>query len=247
MRRLKALDDAIAVSVVHPIMGEDGWSYAPDRGVVADPDGAGFLRDVYLRADPHASGTVTVPVLWDEKRRTIVSNESAEIIQMLDEAFDGGPSLAPTSLRDEIEAVNARVYSDVNNGVYRCGFARSQEAYDRAFATLFEALDWLEARLGDGRRFLVGDRLTLADVRLFTTLVRFDAVYHGHFKCNRNRLVDFPGLWAYTRRLHATEGFGDTVDLDHIKRHYYGSHPDLNPRGIVPLGPSLDFTPPADA
>ena len=243
VRRLKGLEAAIAVSVVNPIMGEDGWSYAPDRGVVPDPDGARHLRDVYIRADRQASGSVTVPVLWDAVRRTIVSNESAEIVRMLDEAFDGGPPLYPEQLRDEIEAVNARVYADVNNGVYRCGFAKSQAAYDRAFAVLFEALDWMEARLADGRRFLVGDRLTLADVRLFTTLVRFDAVYHGHFKCNRDRLVDLRHLWAYTRRLHAIDGFGDTVDLDHIKRHYYGSHPELNPKGIVPLGPRLDFTP----
>ncbi len=243
VRRLKKLEAAIPVSVVNPHMDEDGWSYAPDRGVVPDPDGARFLRDVYLRADPRASGSVTVPVLWDTERRTIVSNESGEIIRMLDDAFDGGPPLYPEPIRDEIEAVNGRVYSDVNNGVYRSGFAATQDAYERAFAILFEALDWLEARLGEGRRFLVGEQLTLADIRLFTTLVRFDAVYHGHFKCNRNRLVDFRHLWAYTRRLHAIAGIGDTVDLDHIKRHYYGSHPDLNPKRIVPVGPALDFTP----
>ena len=243
VRRLKHLEDAIDVSVVNPIMGEDGWTFLPDRGVVPDPDGATFLREIYLRADPHASGSVTVPVLWDTRDRTIVSNESAEIIRMLDDAFDGGPALAPAPLRDEIERVNARVYDEVNNGVYRAGFAKSQGAYDAAFDALFAALDWLEARLAPagGRGFLVGDQLTLADIRLFTTLVRFDAVYHGHFKCNRNRLVDFPALWTWTRRLHAMDGIGDTVDLDHIKRHYYGSHPDLNPKGIVPLGPALDF------
>ena len=247
VRALKGLAGAIAVSVVNPLMGEDGWTFLPDRAVVPDPDGATFLREVYLRADPRASGSVTVPVLWDTRTRTIVSNESGEIIRMLDDAFESeAPPLHPPPLRDEIEAVNARVYRDVNNGVYRAGFAASQGAYEAAFASLFAALDWLEARLSDGRPFLVGDQLTLADIRLFTTLVRFDAVYHGHFKCNRNRLVDFPALWAHTRRIHAIDGVAGTVDLDHIKRHYYGSHPDLNPRGIVPVGPAIDFGPASD-
>ncbi len=242
VRRLKRLEDAIAVSIVNPHMGEDGWTFLPDRGVVPDPDGATLLREVYLRADRRASGSVTVPVLWDTETRTIVSNESGEIISMLNEAWDG-VDLAPAPLRDEIAAINARVYDDVNNGVYRAGFARSQGAYDAAFGRLFATLDWLERRLGDGRPFLLGEVLTLADIRLWTTLVRFDAVYHGHFKCNRNRLLDFPWLWAFTRRVYAYDGIGQTVDLDHIKRHYYGSHPSINPNGIVPAGPALDFGP----
>ena len=246
VRRLKGLEDRISVSVVNPYMGEDGWTYEPDRGVVADPDGARFLREVYLRADPHCSGTVTVPVLWDRERRTIVSNESAEIIEMFDEAFEGGPELWPRALRDEMSAVNERVYGGLNNGVYRSGFARSQGAYEEAVAGVFDTLDWLEARLGDGRRFLIGDALTLADVRLFPTLVRFDPVYVGHFKCNTRRLVDYPALWRFTRRVFQTDGIGDTVDLDHIKRHYYGSHPTVNPTGIVPVGPLIDFLAPVD-
>ena len=245
VRALKGLGDRLPVSVVNPHMGEDGWSFLPDRGVVPDPDGATFLREVYLRADPRASGSVTVPVLWDTERRTIVSNESSEIVRMLDEAWDGGPDLQPPALRDEIDAVNERVYRDLNNGVYRAGFARTQRAYEEAYAAVFDALDWLEARLADGRPFLLGDRLTLADIRLWTTLVRFDAVYHGHFKCNRNRLIDMPALWAFTRRVHAIDGLAGTVDLDHVKRHYYGSHPELNPKRIVPVGPPIDFGLPA--
>jgi putative glutathione S-transferase len=242
VRRLKGLEDAIGVSVVNPHMGEDGWTYEPDRGVVPDPDGARFLREVYLRADPRCSGSVTVPVLWDRERRTIVSNESAEIIEMLDEAFEGGPELWPLAMREEMGALNERVYHGLNNGVYRAGFAVSQEAYDEAVAGVFETLDWLEARLGDGRRFLMGDALTLADIRLFTTLVRFDPVYVGHFKCNVRRIVDYPLLSAFTRRVFQTDGIAGTVDLDHIKRHYYGSHPTINPTGIVPAGPAIDFS-----
>jgi glutathionyl-hydroquinone reductase len=241
VRRLKGLEDAIGVSVVNPIMAEDGWTYLPDGGVVPDPDGARFLREVYLRADPRCSGRVTVPVLWDRQERTIVSNESAEIIRMLDAAFDGGPALAPPELAGEMEALDATVYETVNNGVYRAGFAASQGAYEAAFAALFATLDALEARLADGRSFLFGEQLTLSDIRLWTTLVRFDAVYHGHFKCNRQRLVEYPHLWRYTRRVFGHEGIGETVDLDHIKRHYYGSHVHLNPSGIVPVGPALDF------
>ena len=241
VRALKGLENAIAVSVVNPIMGEEGWTFEPDRAVVPDPEGARFLREIYLRADPHCSGTVTVPVLWDETRRTIVSNESAEIILMLNDAFEGGPDLAPAELRSEMETVNERIYGTLNNGVYRAGFARAQEAYDAAFGEVFATLDWLEDRFADARPFLMGDRLTLADIRLFTTLVRFDPVYHGHFKCNLRRLVDYEALWAFTRRMFAIEGIAPTVDLDHIKRHYYGSHPTVNPTGIVPLGPEIDF------
>ena len=245
VRRLKGLEDAITVSVVNPHMAEDGWTFAPDRGVIADPDGARFLRDIYLRADPHCSGRVTVPVLWDRAHRTIVSNESSDIIRMLNRAFPGGPELEPTALAGEIDALNARTYPHVNNGVYRAGFAASQEAYEAAYRALFATLDELEARLADGRRFLLGDAPTLADIRLWTTLVRFDAVYHGHFKCNRQRLVEYDRLWAFTRRMYQHEGIGETVDLDHIKRHYYGSHVHLNPSGIVPVGPDLDFAVPA--
>ena len=244
VRKLKGLAEAITVSVVNPHMGEDGWTFLPDRGVVPDPDGARFLRDIYLRADPHCSGRVTVPVLWDRVHATIVSNESADIIRMLDGAF-GGPDLAPPALAGAMEALDARVYATVNNGVYRAGFATSQEAYDAAYHALFATLDWLEARLADGRDFLFGDAPTLSDIRLWTTLVRFDAVYHGHFKCNRQRLVEYERLWRFTRRMFAHENIGETVDLDHIKRHYYGSHVHLNPSGIVPVGPALDWSLPA--
>lgn len=244
VRALKGLGDAIEVCVVNPIMGEEGWTFEPDRGVVPDPEGARFLREIYLRADPHCSGAVSVPVLWDKARRTIVSNESAEIIVMLDDAFEGGPDLAPATQREAMEKLNERVYATLNNGVYRAGFARAQAAYEEAFGEVFATLDWLEERLADGRPFLMGDTLTLADIRLFTTLVRFDPVYHGHFKCNLRRLVDYPRLWAFTRRVFGIEGVAETVDLDHIKRHYYGSHPTINPTGIVPVGPAIDFRSP---
>ena len=220
VRALKGLEDAIEVSVVNPHMGDDGWTFEPDRGVVPDPDGAQFLREIYLRADPHCSGTVTVPILWDRARHTIVSNESSEIIVMLNDAFSGGPDLAPEALRAEMETVNDRVYANLNNGVYRAGFARSQEAYESAVRDVFATLDWLEERLGDGRPFLMGGALTLADIRLFTTLVRFDPVYVGHFKCNVRRLVDYPCLWRFTRRVYQHGEISRTVDFDHIKRHY---------------------------
>lgn len=237
VRRLKRLEDAIAVSVVHPHMGADGWTFEPGRGVVPDPDGATLLREVYLRADAAYTGTVTVPVLWDHARRTIVSNESADIIRMLDRAFGTPGELEPDALRDGIDALNKRVYETVNNGVYRAGFATTQDAYERAYRSLFETLDALEDRLSDGRTFLFGDRPTLADIRLFTTAIRFDPVYHGHFKCNRNKLSEYRHLPDWTRRMMALDGVADTVDLDHVKRHYYGSHPTINPNGIVPLGP----------
>lgn len=247
VRKLKRLEDAITLSVVNPHMAEDGWTFLPDRGVIPDPEDARFLREIYLRADPHCSGRVTVPVLWDRVHATIVSNESADIIRMLNRAFPGGPELEPAALLGEMDALNERIYDTVNNGVYRAGFAASQAAYEAAYHALFETLDMLEERLSDGRAFLMGDALTLADIRLWTTLVRFDAVYHGHFKCNRQRLVEFRRLWAYTRRIFAHEGIGETVDLDHIKRHYYGSHVHLNPSGIVPAGPALDFAPSASS
>jgi putative glutathione S-transferase len=244
VRSLKGLESAIDLSVVNPHMGEEGWTFEPDRGVVPDPDNARFLREIYLRADPRCSGSVTVPVLWDTARQTIVSNESSEIIVMLNDAFEGGPELAPAALRPAMREVDDRVYPGLNNGVYRAGFARSQEAYEAAFRDVFATLDWLEERLSDGRPFLMGEMLTLSDIRLFTTLVRFDAVYVGHFKCNLRRLVDYERLWDFTRRVFQCDAIAATVDLDHIKRHYYGSHPTINPTGIVPVGPEIDFTRP---
>jgi putative glutathione S-transferase len=243
-RKLKKLEDAIPLSVVNPVMGENGWSFEPAPGVVPDPHGARFLHHVYTRAKPGYTGRVTVPALWDEQLGTIVSNESSEIIRMLNSEFDAfgdaGVDFYPEPLRDEIDAVNDFVYPNVNNGVYRCGFATTQEAYEEAFDALFDALDALEARLGR-QRYLVGDRITEADWRLFTTLVRFDPVYVGHFKCNRRRIADHPHLSGYLRDLYQVPGVADTVDLDHIKQHYYRSHPTINPTRIVPKGPALDW------
>ncbi len=248
MRALKGLEDAIGVSVVHWRMLDEGWTFEDGPGVVPDPVlGARVLHQVYTAAEPTYTGRVTVPVLWDRKRGTIVSNESAEIIRMLNDAFDGVGArpgdYRPAALRDEIDAVNARVYDEVNNGVYKAGFATTQAAHDEAVAALFGALDWLEARLA-GRRFLAGAALTEADIRLFTTLVRFDAVYVGHFKCNIRRLADHLHLSAYARDVFQWPGVAATVDFEHIKRHYYESHRSLNPTGIVPAGPLLDFAAP---
>lgn len=245
MRALKGLEAAVPVSVVHWLMGDDGWSFEPGEGVVPDPiHGARHLREVYLAADPNYTGRVTVPVLWDRATGTIVSNESSEIIRMFNVAFDGVGARPgdyyPVAHRAEIDAVNDRVYDTVNNGVYKAGFATSQEAYEEAVGPLFETLDWLEDRLS-GRRWLVGDALTEADIRLFTTLVRFDPVYVGHFKCNIRRLADYPALSAYTRNLFQSPGVAQTVNLGHIKRHYYQSHRKLNPSGIVPVGPEIDL------
>lgn len=248
VRALKRLEDAVSVSVVHWHMGEDGWNFAEGPGVVPDPiHRADLLREVYLAADPRYTGRVTVPVLWDRATGTIVSNESSEIIRMLNAAFDGigaGPGdFYPAAHRDEIDRVNTRVYDTVNNGVYKAGFATSQTAYEEAVGPLFDSLDWLEERLS-GRRWLVGGTMTEADIRLFTTLVRFDPVYVGHFKCNIRRLADYPALSAYTRDVYQTPGVAGTVDLDHIKRHYYGSHRSINPTGIVPAGPDIDYAAP---
>ncbi|MDX7951513.1 glutathione S-transferase family protein [Lichenihabitans sp. Uapishka_5] len=248
MRARKGLEAAIPVSVVHWHMAEQGWTFAPGPGVVPDPiHGATVLYQVYQAADPAYTGRVTVPVLWDTGRNTIVSNESSEILRMLDAAFaDVGATPGtyyPAALRAEIDAVEARIYDGLNNGVYRAGFATTQAAYEEAFTTVFATLDWLEDRLST-RRYLMGAALTEADIRLFTTLVRFDAVYHGHFKCNLRRIVDYPVVSAYLRDLYQTPGFGDTTDLQHIKRHYYESHPTINPTGVVPLGPALDFSVP---
>lgn len=248
MRKLKGLEDMVGVSIVNPYMGENGWSFEPGPGVVADPvGGADYLYQVYLRARPDYSGQVTVPVLWDLERGTIVNNESSEIIRMFNSAFDGVGArpgdYAPAELLPEIDAINARIYDTVNNGVYKAGFATRQEAYEEAVTQLFATLDELEAKLSR-QRYLVGERITEADWRLFTTLVRFDAVYYGHFKCNLRRLVDYPALWAYTRELYQWPGIADTVDFGHIKGHYYRSHPTINPTRIVPLGPVIDFDEP---
>jgi putative glutathione S-transferase len=247
-RKLKRLEDVISVSVVEPLMGTQGWVFG--EGATTDTvNGKTKLSEVYLLADPHFTGRVTVPVLWDKKRRSIVNNESAEIIRMLNSAFDAlteaKTDYYPAELREEIDAINARVYDNVNNGVYRAGFASTQAAYEEAFLALFATLDDLEQRLSR-QRYLVGSRLTEADWRLFTTLVRFDAVYVGHFKCNLRRIADYPNLSNYLRELYQVPGVAETVSIDHIKRHYYASHRQINPSGIVPLGPELNFTAPHD-
>lgn len=248
-RALKGLEGMISVSVVHWLMRENGWTFAADKdGIVGDDlYGSDFLYQIYLKADPTFSGRVTVPVLWDRKTETIVSNESSEIIRMLNTAFDGVGAKPgdyyPEALRPEIDALNTRVYDTVNNGVYRSGFASTQEAYDEAVHPLFETLDYLEERLADSR-FLIGDQPTEADWRLLPTLLRFDAVYHGHFKCNLKRLVDYPNLWAYTRDLYQTPGIAETFNAEHAKRHYYESHTKVNPTGVVPAGPVVDLNAP---
>ncbi|PZO77919.1 MAG: glutathione-dependent reductase [Mesorhizobium amorphae] len=248
VRKLKKLEDVIGVSVVHHFMGENGWTFLAEDGATGDDlYGLEFLHQIYTKADPQMTGRVTVPVLWDKQEETIVSNESAEIIRMLNAAFDewGDRSvdLYPEALRAEIDGVNERVYDTVNNGVYKAGFATEQDAYEEAHRALFETLDWLEERLTK-QRTLVGDRITEADWRLFTTLARFDPVYVGHFKCNRQRIADYPALSAYFRELYAVEGVKETVDLLHIKHHYYRSHPTINPTRIVPEGPALDWDSP---
>lgn len=247
-RRLKRLEDVISVAVVDPVRDERGWAFRDVPGGGPDPiNGFAFLSEAYFATDPRYDGNVSVPVLWDRETGRIVNNESSEIIRMLGSAFDAFTDVKddyyPVELRAEIDAVNARVYATVNDGVYRCGFAGSQRAYDHAFAELFDSLDWLEDRLSH-QRYLVGDRITEADWRLFTTLVRFDVVYEGHFKCNRNRIVDMPNLWGFTRELYQWPGIAATVNFDHIRRHYYMTHPSLNPRRIVPGGPRIDFMEP---
>jgi len=247
-RKLKGLEGIVSASVSNWDNLAEGWTFAPGPGVIPDTvNGARYLHEVYTKAQPTYTGRVTVPVLWDRERKTIVNNESSEIIRMFNSAFDGVGAAPgdyyPVELRPEIDAVNKRVYETLNNGVYRCGFATSQEAYDEAVVPLFETLDWMEERLAK-RRYLCGDRLTEADWRAFTTLVRFDPVYYSHFKCNLRRLTDYPNLWAYTRDLYQHPGVAETVDFDHIKRHYYGSQRRVNPTGIVPRGPILDFRAP---
>jgi putative glutathione S-transferase len=241
VRRLKGLEATIDVTVVHWHMAEQGWPFKAEDGADRDPlFGADHLHEIYTRADPHYTGRVTVPTLFDKERGTIVSNESAEIIRMLNGAFDHlgarDGDYYPLELRGEIDAWNARIYETVNNGVYKAGFATTQTAYEEAVTALFETLDLLETHLR-GRTYLVGERLTEADIRLFTTLVRFDPVYVGHFKCNWRRIADYPNLFAYLKRLWTLPAFRATTNFDHIKRHYYVSHRSINPTGIVPIGP----------
>lgn len=248
-RALKGLAPHIDVSVVHPDMLDEGWEFRTDfPGATGDQlFDSEFLRDIYTRANPDISGRVTVPILWDKTRGMIVSNESSEIIRMFNAAFDGitgnTADYWPEALRDDIEPVNARIYDTVNNGVYRAGFATTQPAYDAAVDALFDTLDWLEDRLAT-RRYLMGNRVTEADLRLLPTLLRFDSVYHLHFKCNRNRIVDYPHLWAYTRELYQLPGVAETFNLDHVVRHYHYSHETINPHRIIPTNPRLDFDAP---
>jgi putative glutathione S-transferase len=247
-RRLKGLDAMISHSVVHWLMKDEGWTFKDGPGVVPDTiNNASLMHQVYTAADPVYTGRVTVPVLWDKERETIVSNESADIIRMLNSAFDEVGALEgdyyPSELHDEIHALNDRIYDTVNNGVYKSGFATTQEAYEEAVVPLFETLDWLEERLSR-QRYLAGDRVTEADWRLFTTLVRFDPVYVGHFKCNLRRIVDYPHLSGYLRELYQWPGVRGTVNFEHIKNHYYASHATINPTGVVPMGPVLDLDSP---
>ncbi|MFL1482960.1 glutathione S-transferase family protein [Marinobacter sp. LN3S78] len=246
-RRLKGLQSHVSVSVVHPDMVENGWEFRPDDERHRDHiNNARFLHEIYTRAAPDYSGRVTVPTMWDRQEETIVSNESADIIRMFNSAFDGLDGVRhdldfyPEPLRDEIERVNERVYHSVNNGVYKAGFATAQDKYEEAYNALFESLDWLEERL-TGQRYLVGDQLTEADWRLFTTLIRFDAVYFSHFKCNRQRIGDYPALSGYVKDLYQVAGVSGTVDIEQIKRHYYVSQRTINPTQIVPVGPELDL------
>ncbi|WP_318400515.1 glutathione S-transferase family protein [Photobacterium leiognathi] len=247
-RQLKELNAMIPMSVVNAYMGDNGWNFEAGDGVVADPIfNAQFLHQIYTQADPDYTGRVTVPVLWDKQQQTIVSNESADIIRMLNSAFDdvgaAKGDFYPQALRQQIDELNDFVYANINNGVYRAGFATTQEAYDEAVVALFDALDVIEQRLST-QRYLLGEQITEADWRLFTTLVRFDAVYVGHFKCNLKRIVDFPHLWGYVRDLYQVDGIAQTVDIDYIKAHYYGSHETINPTRIIPKGPVLDFLSP---
>ncbi len=249
-RKLKRLEDAIGMTVVDPIRDHRGWTFSDAEGCGPDPiNGFGFLSEAYRRTDSDFDGRVTVPVLWDKEAGVIVNNESSEIIRMLNSEFDafGDASVDfyPAELRAQIDAVNERVCRCVNNGVYRAGFATFQAAYDEAVAVLFDSLDWLDERLSH-QRYLCGDRITEADWRLFTTCVRFDAVYVGHLKCNLRALVDYPHLWPYVRELYQFDGVAETVNFDHIKRHYYVTHDSINPTGIVPRGPTLDFEAPHD-
>lgn len=247
-RALKGLEDMITISVVNWVMKENGWTFEEGDGVIADPiHNANFMHQVYTAAKPDMSGRVTVPVLWDKQTNTIVSNESSEIIRMFNSAFNGigakEGDYYPHALREEIDVINERVYNTVNNGVYKSGFATTQEAYEEAVVPLFESLDWLDDILAN-KRYLAGDQITEADWRLFTTLVRFDPVYVGHFKCNLKRIADYKNLPGYIRELFQINGVAQTVHMDHIKGHYYESHDMINPTGVVPMGPEIDFTEP---
>lgn len=247
-RALKGLEGMVGLSAVHWFMGEEGWTFQEGPGVIPDSvNGAKQLYEIYAKVDPAYSGRATVPVLWDKKTGTIVNNESSEIIRMLNSAFDGiGAKLGdyyPEALRGEIDRLNAEIYDRINNGVYKAGFATTQTAYDEAVRPLFETLDRLEARLSK-QRYLCGARLTEADWRLFTTLIRFDLVYVGHFKCNIRRIADYPNLWGFTRELYQWPGVREVTNFTHIKRHYYQSHSTINPTRIVPAGPDLEFDAP---
>jgi putative glutathione S-transferase len=250
VRKLKQLEDVVGMSVVDPIRDERGWRFGPSSDGTYGPDpvnGFTYLSEAYLATDPEYRGRFTVPCVWDRQTHRLVSNDypsiSTELATEFDAFADRSIDLYPVALRDEIDGVNAVVYEHVNNGVYKAGFATSQSAYEDAFDALFETLDQLDARLGR-QRYLVGNQLTEADIRLFTTLVRFDAVYYVHFKCNLRRLVDYPNLWPYARALYQTPGFAETVNFDHIKRHYYMTHNHINPTGIVPKGPAVDWLAP---
>lgn len=249
-RKLKGLERHISVSVVHPDMVENGWEFREDDPAHQDHlYQSEFMHQIYTRAAPDYSGRVTVPVLWDKRQETIVSNESADIIRMFNSAFNGlegvnsGLDLYPEQLREQIDSVNERVYDTVNNGVYKAGFATAQDKYEEAYSALFDSLDWLEQILA-GKRYLTGSQLTEADWRLFTTLIRFDAVYYSHFKCNRQQIRDYPNLSGYVRELYQVPGVAETVDIRQIKQHYYVSQRTINPTQVVPVGPDLDFDAP---
>lgn len=247
-RALKGLEDVISVSIVHPLMPAESWVFGEYPGATEDHvNKADYLYQNYLIADANFDGQVTVPVLWDKKHQTIVNNESSEIIRMLNSAFDdygnAKVDFYPKSLHEEIDEINHLIYNNINNGVYRAGFATRQSAYNKAFDRLFNTMDELEERLSQ-QRYLVGDKITEADWRLFTTMVRFDVVYYSHFKTNKKRLVDYPNLWAYTRELYQVPGVAETVNMDHIKHHYFASHHSINPTGIIPKGPDIDFLQP---
>lgn len=249
VRSLLGLEDVISMSAVDPIRDERGWAFRDGPGYSKDPiNNFAFLSEAYLQTDPNYTGRYTVPCIWDRATQRLVTNNYPYITLDFETEFkafhrEGAPDLYPEALRDEIDAINEVIYEDVNNGVYKAGFAVSQQAYEQAVDALFARLDWLEERLSK-QRFLVGDQITEADIRLFTTLVRFDAVYYGHFKCNLRRIVDYPNLWGYARDLYQRPGFGDTVNFDHIKRHYYMTHDAINPTRIVPKGPIVDWNSP---
>jgi glutathionyl-hydroquinone reductase len=246
VRKLLGLEDTISYSVVDPVRDERGWAFT--EGYEDPVNGFNFLSEAYLRTDPEYSARFTVPTVWDRQTRRLVTNNYPDITIDFEIQFTAfhkpdAPDLYPEHLRDEIDAVNELIYRDVNNGVYKCGFATTQEAYEAAFDALFARIDWLEMRLS-GQRYLVGEQLTEADVRLWVTLARFDAVYHGHFKCNKRELIEYPNLWGYARDLYSLPAFRDTTNFDHIKRHYYMTHPTLNPTRIVPKGPDTDWNVP---